>query len=106
MTTLDNLGIEIWTLIAPGFMVLFVLVFGLLFKDYAMRIAKGLSFKYTSTFKEGDKVILDGEQAIVVKIGIVSTVFGITKDDGTYVWRYVPNERIPFIKLERVIFKD
>ena len=24
--------------------------------------------------------------------------------DGDYVWRYVPNERIPFLKLEKVIF--
>ena len=36
------------------------------------------------------------------------TVFGVTKSsgefDGDYVWRYVPNERISFLKLEKVIF--
>jgi hypothetical protein len=35
-------------------------------------------------------------------------VFGVTKSsgefDGDYVWRYVPNERISFLKLEKVIF--
>ena len=35
-------------------------------------------------------------------------VFGITKSngefDGDYVWRYVPNERIDYLKLEKIIF--
>ena len=34
-------------------------------------------------------------------------MFGVTKSsgefDGDYVWRYVPNERIAFLKLEKVI---
>ena len=59
-------------------------------------------------FREGDKVILDGERALIVKIGVTETVFGVTKNsgefDGDYVWRYVPNERISFLKLEKVIF--
>ena len=24
--------------------------------------------------------------------------------DGDYIWRYVPNDRIPYLKLEKVIF--
>jgi hypothetical protein len=32
-------------------------------------------------------------------------VFGVYSDRG-YTWRYVPNERIPFLKLEKVINKD
>ena len=106
MTTIDTLGIELWELVAPVAMVLFVLIICLLTKDFAMRIAKGLAFRYTNSFAEGDKVILDGEDAIIVKIGTLTTVFGITKADGTYAWRYVPNERIPFIKLERIIFTN
>ena len=45
---------------------------------------------------------------MIVKIGMTETVFGVTKSsgefDGDYVWRYVPNERISFLKLEKVIF--
>jgi hypothetical protein len=62
------------------------------------------------SFQEGDKVILDGERALIVKIGLTQTVFGITKSngewDGDYVWRYVPNERIPYLKLEKVVFDN
>ena len=61
-----------------------------------------------SQFKEGDKVILDGERALIVKIGLTTTVFGIEKFTGEfrgdYVWRYVPNERIDTLKLEKVVF--
>ena len=71
-------------------------------------IGKGIAFKLNPQFKEGDKVILDGERALIVKIGMTETVFGITKTggewDGDYIWRYVPNDRIPFLKLEKVVF--
>ena len=59
-------------------------------------------------FQEGDKVLIDGERALIVKIGIAQTVFGIQKSHGEfggdYVWRYVPNERIEFLKIEKIIF--
>ena len=32
-------------------------------------------------------------------------MFGVYSDRG-YTWRYVPNERIPYLKLEKVIKKD
>jgi hypothetical protein len=57
------------------------------------------------SFNEGDSVILDGQEAIIVKIGLSESVFGIYSDRG-YTWRYVPNERIPMLKLEKVINKD
>ena len=50
-------------------------------------------------------VILDGNEALIVKIGLSETVFGVYSDKG-YTWRYVPNERIPMLKLEKVINKD
>jgi hypothetical protein len=42
---------------------------------------------------------------MIVKIGVSQTVFGVYSDRG-YTWRYVPNERIPYLKLEKVIKKD
>jgi hypothetical protein len=57
------------------------------------------------SFNEGDTVILDGNDALIVKVGLSETVFGVYSDKG-YTWRYVPNERIPTLKLEKVINKD
>mgnify|MGYP003326216431 FL=1 len=105
VATLAN---DITLLIMPFISVLVMVVITLWFKDFAGKIAKGLAFSMNKQFQEGDKVILDGERALIVKIGITQTVFGVTKTsgefDGDYVWRYVPNERIPFLKLEKVIF--
>ena len=58
-----------------------------------------------AAFNEGDKVILDGNDALIVKIGLRESIFGVYSDKG-FTWRYVPNERIPFLKLEKVINKD
>lgn len=105
-----TLAEDITLLIMPFLGVLVMVVITLWFKDFAMKIAKGMAFQMNKQFQEGDKVILDGESALIVKIGITETVFGVTKSsgefDGDYVWRYVPNERIAFLKLEKVIFDN
>ena len=103
-----GVGLEIAELATPFLAALVALVVTLMFKDYATKIAKGMAFKMNPAFKEGDKVILDGERALIVKIGTTETVFGIHKSggefDGDYIWRYVPNERIPGLKIEKIIF--
>ena len=105
-----ELSNQLSELITPFIVALLMLVIALWFKDFATKIAKGLSFSMNKSFQEGDKVILDGERALIVKIGLTQTVFGITKSngewDGDYVWRYVPNERIPYLKLEKVVFDN
>jgi hypothetical protein len=58
-----------------------------------------------TAFNEGDKVILDGKDALIVKIGMRDTVFGVFSDKG-YTWRYVPNVKIPNLKLEKIIHKE
>ena len=103
--TPDQVGIEITNLIMPFISALLILVITLWFKDFATKIAKGMMFKMNKSFNEGDAVVLDGEDAIIVKIGLSESVFGVYGPRG-YTWRYVPNERIPMLKLEKVINKD
>ena len=100
-----GVGLEITNLLMPFVSALMLLVITLWFKDFATKIAKGMSFKMNKSFNEGDTVILDGSDALIVKIGLSETVFGVYSDKG-YTWRYVPNERIPMLKLEKVINKD
>ena len=68
----------------------------------ATSLAKGLKFKQNPLFNEGDKVLLEGQDAIIVKIGLRSTVFGLYTDRG-YTWRVIANERLEYVKLEKII---
>ena len=103
--SIDTLSGQLTELILPWIGAVLVVVIVMMMKDLAVKIAKGWAFKVNKAFNEGDLVILDGEEAIIVKIGLTETVFGIHKEGG-YTWRYVPNERIQFLKLEKVIKKD
>jgi len=105
MPELDTLRMEFSDLLLPWSGVLISLVVAIWFKDFATGLAKGLKFKMNPAFQEGHEVLLDGELAMIVKIGMTETVFGVYSDRG-YTWRYVPNERIPMLKLEKVIKKD
>ena len=99
-----NVANDLTQLIMPLIGVLVSGIIALSIKDYITKLAQGLAFAMNKSFNEGDHVILDKEPAIIVKVGATQTVFGITKADGNYVWRYVPNERIDSLKLERIIF--
>ena len=78
---------------------------GLALKDYSVSFIKGLKFKLNSQFNEGDKVLLDGEQAMIIKIGMGTTVFGVYGRDG-YTWRYIKQYQDRIIKLEKIVDKD
>ena len=81
---------------------LLTMLLGLAVKDYAVSFMKGLFFRLFSPFDEGDKVLLEGQTAMIIKIGLNQTVFGVYGEEG-YTWRYEPNERIPYLKLEKVV---
>lgn len=84
---------------------LLTMLLGLAVKDYAVSFMKGLFFRLFSPFDEGDKVLLEDQTAMIIKIGLNQTVFGVYGEEG-YTWRYVPNERIPYLKLEKVVDSD
>ncbi len=102
---LNSLSMDLSNMLLPWIAVLISLVVAIWFKDFATGLAKGLKFKFDPAFNEGDEVLLDSELAMIVKIGARQTVFGVYSERG-YTWRYVPNERIPYLKLEKVIKKD
>ena len=87
----------------PIISMLLGLVISLWIKDIAASFVKGLSFRLSPFCKEGELVIIDGEPAVVIKIGIRSTIFSIEKDIGVRAWRSVPNERIPYLRLEKIV---
>ena len=71
------------------------LLVGLAIKDWAVGFVKGATFRLTSSFKEGDT-------ALIIKVGFSQTVFGVYNDDG-YTWRYISNQKIDTLKLEKIV---
>ena len=99
---IDGESMTLATLLVPWIAILISLVTAFWLKDFAQNLMVGMKFRFNNAFNEGDKVLLDGHDALIVKIGIRDTVFGVYSDKG-YTWRYVPNVRIPMLKLEKII---
>ena len=105
MTSLDAQTVQITNFILPWIGILISLIVAIWIKDFATSLAKGFKFQMNKAFNEGDKVLLEGNEAVIIKIGISETVFGVYSEKG-YLWRYVPNERIVMLKLEKIINSD
>ena len=108
LITAEMAALEMTEFLLPYIGMVMIVIFGFMLKDFATKMSKGIAFSMNKQFQEGDHVLIDGERALIVKIGFTQTVFGVTKSngefDGDYVWRYVPNERIDYLKLEKIIF--
>ena len=104
----NETALEITEFLLPYIGMVMIVIIGFMIKDFATKLSKGIAFSMNKQFQEGDKVLIDGERALIVKIGITQSVFGISKSngefDGDYVWRYVPNEKIENLKIEKIIF--
>lgn len=105
MTGFDELGIQLTDLLAPWIAILISISAAFWFKDFATNLMIGLKYRSNSHFNEGDHVILDGKDAIIVKFGMRETTFGLYTDRG-YVWRFIPNDRLPTQKIEKIINKN
>ena len=105
MEAFDQLGMDFADMIGPWIAILVSISAAFWFKDFATNFMQGLKFRFNPAWNEGAEVLLECDQALIVKIGLSETVFGVYSSKG-YTWRYVPNERIPMLKLEKVINKD
>ena len=102
MEAFDQLGLDLTSLLAPGIAIIISLSAVFWFKDFATNLMSGLKFKMNSAFNEGDHIILDGGDAIIVKIGLRETVFGVYSEKG-YVWEFVSNDRLKFHKIQKIV---
>ena len=74
-------------------------------KDAIGAFMEGLKFRNNKHFKEGDKVLLEGQQAMIISIGWRQSVFGVYGETG-YTWRFIPNKKIESLKLEKIVDPD
>ena len=98
-------SLQLTTFLMPWLTILISIIMAMMIKDWATSLAKGIKFKLSNAFNPGDVVLLDGEEAVIITIGVTKTVFEKVNDRGI-VWRYVPNERLAFLKLEKVVRSD
>ena len=105
MEAFDQLGMDFADMIGPWIAILVSISAAFWFKDFAVNLMSGLKFKFNPAFNEGDHIILDDCDAIIVKIGLRESVFGVYSEKG-YVWQYISNDRIKLHKLEKIINKN
>ena len=98
-------SLDITGFLMPWLAALLSIIMALMIKDWATSFAKGLKFKINRDFNPGDIVLLDNEEAVIITIGITKTVFEKVNKRGL-VWRYVPNERLAYLKLEKIVRTD
>ena len=102
MESLNSISLDLSNSLVPLMAIFLSLGIGIFIKDLVTNFITGIKFKFDATFNEGDKCIVDGDRAILVKVGIYESVFSIKNGRG-HVWRFVPNERIKFLKIEKII---
>ncbi len=78
---------------------------GLIAKEILTSLVLGLLFRLSDQFNEGDLVIIEGQEAVIISIGFRWTKFGFHKVDGSYHWLYIPNDQVKFKKIEKVVHK-
>ncbi len=105
LKSINDLSLDITNFIMPWIAILVSLMVAFWFKDFVGQFMTGMKFKMDPAFNEGDNVLLEGEDAMIVKIGARQTVFGVYSNRG-YTWRYISNDKIYSLKLEKVIKKD
>lgn len=82
-----------------------VIAVSLLVKEFLQSFVEGFSFYLKRSFRQGDQVFVDDKKAVIIKIGILQTILQI-RDDRGVIWRYVPNNRVKYLKLEKVVEKN
>lgn len=99
---LSSLSLSLSDLLMPWFAVVTTIIITVWIKDFATNFAKGMVFYRNPAFMPGDLVYLDDKQARIISIGFRETIFE-SFEDGEKIWRYVPNHRIDFVKLEKIL---
>ena len=102
LANVNQMSVDMVSLVAPLLALTVSIGIGLWIKDSMDAFIKGLTFRMATAFEEGSFVYIDGEPATIIKIGFFRTTFQINNGRGV-TWRFVPNKRIEFLKIEKVV---
>ena len=102
--TFTDFSVQLTDYLVPWISILISIIVAMWFKDFAVNLVSGMRFYLTSSFNQGDRVYVDGIEARIISTGARMTIFEVSHDD-ELTWRYVPNHRMDFIKLEKILEK-
>ena len=80
-------------------------IFAFWLKEAVSDFVASVRWKMKPGFEPGHVVILEGEEATIISIGLRETIFEIDNGRGK-VWRYIENKRMPMMRLEKLIVKS
>ncbi len=81
---------------------LITIALGMAVKDLVTTAVSGYLFYLNKNFNEGDHVYINGDEAVIIKIGLRQTIFKMDNGRGE-TWLYLYNSKIQNAKLEKVI---
>lgn len=103
MEHIDKISLDVAVWLTPIIALSLSLIVGLAIKNAITNFMCGVRFIVGEAFNTGDVVVIDGSQeALIIKVGIYETIFQ-TEQDGKTLWRHVPNSRLDFMNISRVI---
>ena len=103
MEHIDKISLDVAVWLTPIIALSLSLIIGLAIKNAITNFMCGVRFIMGEAFNTGDVVVIDGSQeALIIRVGIYETVFQ-TEKDGKTLWRHVPNSRLDFMNISRVI---
>mgnify|MGYP001156726064 FL=1 len=103
MEQIDKISLDVAVWLTPILALSLSLIIGLALKNAITNFLCGVKFIMGEAFNSGDLVIIDGtQQALIIKVGLYETIFQ-TQHDGQTLWRHVPNSRLDFMNISRVI---
>ena len=80
-----------------------LVIITMLGKDLASKIAAGLVFVLNPNFKDCDRVLVNGSDAIIIHIGMIQTKFEVIDPECKQkIWMFISNDRLNKIDLCKV----
>jgi len=73
----------------------------LILKDLVTTFANGVLFYLNKDFNSGDKIMLNGTEAVIISIGWRQSIFEVNVD-GVKTWEYVYNDKIKNLRLGKI----
>jgi small-conductance mechanosensitive channel len=78
--------------------IILAVIIGMMLRDIVNTVSKGLLFKLSKYFNNGDDIVYNGNDGVIINIGWKFTTIDVEEDCGKIRY-YVDNSEIPKLRL-------